>query len=60
MKYEEYLKSDQKKSEDRIFLEFNRRHGLDDGRDHIRATQGVINSILIVVAIGVLVWAWFF
>jgi hypothetical protein len=56
MNYDEYLRSEQKKKEDRVFLEFNKKHGIDP-LSHIYATQGTVLTLLMGAAIlGLIVW----
>jgi hypothetical protein len=55
MKYEEYLGSEQKKEEDRVFLEFNRRHGADP-EEGINAIRGAMLFVMIIMIIGLISW----
>lgn len=60
MEYEEYLKSDQKKDEDRIYLEFSRKHNLGVNDDHLNVARGILNAFVITIIIGVFIWLTFF
>jgi hypothetical protein len=59
MDYGEYYKSDQKKKEDRIFLEFNRRYGIDES-DSYAAVRGVANALCVTVIVALFIWVAFF
>lgn len=43
--------------DEREYLEFDRQ---DDGRDHIRMTQGFFTAVCLTIMVGTFVWLTFF
>lgn len=54
--YEEYKGSVQEENEERVFLEFSRKHGIESNNDHILVAQGVMVIACIAAIVSTIVW----
>lgn len=60
MNYEDYKGSEQEKEEDRVFMEFNRRHGITNPYDNLRVAERLIVIACIAAIVSMIAWVALF